>query len=323
MAPIVRRAAAAPPPQLVNFGDLDADYSAGGGLPEGDYRLTFDVMMEPPRKDGTQSNRQPRLGVLLTATPINAAGQDADEPKTKFYSFGGKAHLSYAPDPNTGKGIIAIPGGAGVQPSTKSNWAMLLKSMYDSGMPKGVFTNDVSVMDNVLVHMHEVPEPEERKSYGRTSKTGEAALDVEEERQGNGKVSIVSEIKGGVEWWEEAPAAAPAAPVRAAAKAPALAPKPAAAAARKPATAPAPPAAEEVDLSEVAINAVGEVLGTSPTGLSKVALKTKTFTFVKTASDDATAQAVIDTYFGTDADLNGLLNQLDYGVSGVMVKPTA
>lgn len=318
MAPIVRRTTSAPPPPpLVNLGDLDTDYSAGGGLPEGDYRLVFEVMMAPPPKD---SNRQalPRLGVMLTATPINAAGEDADEPKTKFYGFGSKAHLSYAPDPNTGKGIIAIPGGAGVQPTNKSNWAMLLKSLYDSGMPKGVFTNDFSVLDNILVHMHEVPEPEERKGYGKTSKTGEAALDVEEERQGNGKVTIVSEIKGGVEWWGEPEPAPVAAPVRAAAtKAPAakvplkVAPK----------TPPAP-AAEEVDLSEVAINAIGEVLGTSPNGLSKLALKTKTFTAVKTASDDATAQAVIDTYFASDAELNGLLNQLDYGVSGVMVKPT-
>lgn len=310
MAPIGKKAA---PSALVNIGDLDTDYSAGGGLPEGDYRLTFDVMMEPDRKDGQARKQQPRLGVLLTATPCNTTtGEAIDEPKTKFYSFGGKAHLSFAPDPNTGKGIVAIPGGAGAQPTNKSNWAYLLKSLYDSGMPKGIFTNDFTVLDDIWVHMHEVPEPEDRKSFKKTAATGEAALDGADEPQGNGKMSIVSEIKGGVEWWEgdAAPAAAKAGPKPVAAKA----------AAPKAKAAPAA-AAEEIDAAEAAVNAVGSVLEASPNGCAKLLLKTKTFTAVKEAHGDDMAQAVIDTYFGKDDDLNGLLNQLGYQVTGQQIKP--
>lgn len=300
---------------LVNIGDLDTDYSAGGGLPEGDYRLTFDVMMEPDRKDGQARKQQPRLGVLLTATPANTStGEPIDEPKTKFYSFGGKAHLSFAPDPNTGKGIVAIPGGAGAQPTNKSNWAYLLKSLYDSGMPKGIFTNDFSVLDDIWVHMHEVPEPEDRKSFKKTAATGEASLEAADEPQGNGKMSIVSEIKGGVDWWEgdAAPATpAPKAGPKAVVKPTAAAPK----------VKTAPAAAEEgVDTAEAAVNAVGSVLEAAPNGCAKLLLKTKTFSAVKEAHGDDVAQAVIDTYFGTDADLNGLLNQLGYQVTGQQIK---
>lgn len=310
MAPIKKPA----PSALVNIGDLDTDYSAGGGLPEGDYVLTFDVMMEPDRKDGVSRKQASRLGVLLTATPVNTTtGEPIDEPKTKFYSFGGKAHLSFAPDPNTGKGIVAIPGGAGAQPTNKSNWAYLLKSLYDSGMPKGVFTNDFTVLDNIWVHMHEVPEPEDRKSFKKSAATGEAALDTAEEPQGNGKMSIVSEIKGGVDWWE---AETPATPAPKAAG-----PKPVVKAVAPAKKAAAPAAAEEVDVAEAAINAIGSVIEASPNGVAKLLLKTKTFTAVKEAHGDDVAQAVIDGYFGSDADLNGLLNTLGYAVTGQQVKP--
>lgn len=311
MAPIKKAA----PSALVNIGDLDTDYSAGGGLPEGDYLLTFDVQMYQAQTQAGVKRGAERLGVMLSATPVNGSGEAIDEPKTKFYSFGSKAHLSFSPDPNTGKGIVAIPGGAGAQPTNKSNWAYLLKSLYDSGMPKGIFTNDFTVLDGMLVHMHEVPEPEERKSFKKTAATGEAALDGADEQQGNGKMSIVSEIKGGVEWWEgdavaAAPAAAKAGPKAVAAKA----------AAPKAKAAPAA-AAEEVDAAEAAVNAVGSVLEASPNGCAKLLLKTKTFTAVKGAHGDDMAQAVIDGFFGSDADLNGLLNQLGYQVTGQQIKP--
>lgn len=302
--PPVKKAAPVP---LVNIGDLDTDYSAGGGLPEGDYSLDFTVQMYQAQTQSGQNRGGERLGVMVEATPINGEGTAIDEAKTKFYSFGSKAHLSFAPDPNTGKGLVAVPGGAGAQLTNKSNWAYFLKSLYDSGMPKGVFTNDFSVLDGVQVHMHEVPEPEERKSFKRTAATGEAALDGGDERAGNGKMTIVSEIKGGVEWWgNETPA--PTGP-KAVAKAPTKAPTKAA------------PAAEAIDASEAAVNAVGSVLEGAPNGCAKLLLKTKTFTAVKEAHGDEMAQAVIDGYFGSDTDLNTLLNQLGYQVTGQQIKP--
>lgn len=326
MAPPVRGRATPPAVAPVNFGDLEADYSSGGGLPEGDYILEFIVQMYQAQNAAGQTFGKPRLGVMVHATPTDAEGTVIDEAKTKFYAMGGKAHLSFAPNPVTGKGLVAVPGGAGVSPTNKSNWALLLKSLYDSGMPKGVFTNDVTVLDGLWAHMHEVPEPEERKSYGKKgAKTGEAALEEEDEefRGGNGKVTIVSEIKGGVAWWTEGSAPAPAAP--------AVAPRPAV----KSTAIVAPPkagpkgvvkpqaAAPDVDLAEVATNAIAAVLETKAAGLPKLQLKTSTFGTVKAEHGDEMAQAVIDTYFGSDADLNSILNTLDYGVTGVQVKPIA
>lgn len=306
---------AAKPAALVNIGDLNTDYSSGG-LPEGDYSLQFTVQMYQAQTQAGVKRGAERLGVMVEATPVNGNGEPIEEPRTKFYSFGSKAHLSFAPDPNTGKGVVAVPGGAGAQPTNKSNWAYLLKSLYDSGMPKGVFTNDFTALDGIVVHMHEVPEPEERKSFKKTAATGEAALDADE-TQGNGKMSIVSEIKGGVEWWEgDATAAAPATPAAPKVAAPKAGPK---------VVAKTPPAAaaEETDLSEAAVNAIGTVLEGSPNGLAKLLLKTKTFTAVKAAHGDDVAQSVIDTYFGSDNDLNGLLNQLGYGVVGQQIKVQA
>jgi hypothetical protein len=98
--------------------------------------------------------------------------------------------------------------------------------MYDCGLPEGIFTNDLSVLDGIHVHTQNILEPEDRKGFG--SQTGEVA----EERR-SGLVPVVTEIKEDGKPWEGTggipEAAATPAPVKAGPKAvvkPAVAAKP-------------------------------------------------------------------------------------------------
>lgn len=306
-APIRRAPTAAPPPvEGINFGALNA-YSGGFTLPEGDYALEFEACMETLTEK--QSNRQPRLGVLITAHPL-----DGGEAVPQFLSMGGKAHLSFAPNPDTGKGFVQIPGGAGASLNNKTNWFIFLKSLYDSGMPEGTLINDFTAIDGVWVHTQQIPEPEDRKGFGG-AKTGEM-----EEQRTPGMIPVVTEIKEGGKPWEGTGGIGVApAPVKAGPKAVA---KPGA---KKAAPAPVVEAAEVTDetILDAAVQGITAVLEKSPAGCTRLLLRTQTFTAVQKAAGDDMAQAVIDTFFGSDAALNGPLAQLGYTVVGSSIKPAA
>src|ERR1700674_3567054 len=181
-----------------NFGD-ESSYSAGGGIPEGDYCWTDLTckMYQFNKADGTPAGPE-RVGIIITMVPITFSDKGvpsvSGEETTQSYSLGSKAHESWAPNPETGKGIVPIPGGPGTAPNNATNWHVLLKSLWDSGMPKGILKDDLSVVEGLWVHMANVPEPEERKGY--KSKTGEAAI-ADQPRT----IPVVSEIKdGGMPW---------------------------------------------------------------------------------------------------------------------------
>lgn len=329
MAPIKRPApAAAPEVEGINFGDID-NYAGGFTLPEGQYALELDVRMHAGTKaDGTPSGPQ-RLGVMLTAHPL--AGGD---PSSQFLSMGTNAHQSFAPNPTTGKGVVPVPGGPGANPNNKTNWFLFLKSLYDCGLPKGIFTNDLTTIDGIWVQTQNIPEPEERKGFG-TAKTGEADADKKDERK-PGLVPIVSEIldngkpwegSGGFDFAPAAPAAVPvrkgpiavASSARPAVAAPKVAPKrPVAAAAPAPVVEAA--AEGDEDVMTAAINGATAVLEKNPAGVSKLLMRTGTFKAVNEAAGPDMAQAVIDTFFGSDDDLNTVLGQLGYGVVGTTIK---
>lgn len=322
MAPVARRTAAAPPPvsEGVNFGDLGM-YAAGGGIAEGDYALEFTAQMFQAVKQNGVASGPPRLGVMITA---HSLVDPAAEPKTAFLSMGANADKSFAPNPDTGKGLVAVPGAQGTTLNNSTNWFHFMKSMYDCGLPVGIFSNDLTVLDGVHVHLTNIPEPEERKGFGQ-SKTGETQV---EERQ-NRTMPIVSEIKEDGKPWEgtggfeiAAPAAAPkVAPKKVAPKAPA------AAASRVAFTAPVAveeaAAQGEEEVLSAAVQATSSILEKSPAGVTKLLMRTGTFKAVNEAAGADMAQAVIDTFFGSDADLNGLMNQLGYGVAGTSIKPLA
>lgn len=287
----------------VSFGSL-SDYSSGGfTLAEGNYGLEFEVVMfQATDRDGNAKG-EARLGVQITAHPL--AGGD---PQQQFYSMGTKAHESFAPNPDTGKGIVAIEGGAGKSLSNQSNWALLLKSFYDSGLPEGVFTDDLSVLDGVHVHMQQVPEPESRKQI--SANTG----DVEQEKRKPGLVAIVTEIMDDGKPWEGTggiPTEKPKAKAKTAAKA---APK----AAPKAKAAPVVTDDEDEDTETVATAAIAEVLEDHPKGLPKLNLRTTVFKSVSTKKGATVAQDVAKV-FNSDATLNGLLAPLGFKVSGTLI----
>ncbi len=281
-----------------NFLDLGM-YAAGGGLPEGDYVWT-DLTIQMFAGFSQTSKGPSRLGCMITMKSLN--DQSAEE-RQQFYSFGSSADKSFAPNPETGKSIVAVPGGPGSTLNNSTNWALLLKSLYDSGLPVGIGTNDVSVFEGLHVHMMNIPEPAERAGF--QSKTGEAA----EERK-PGTVAIVSEIKDDGKPWEGTGglAAKPAAKAKAAKTV------------AKPAPEPEAESADE-DVEAAAMSAISTVIGKTPTGMPKLLLRTGTFTAVKNSSGPDMAQAVTDTYFATDDALNTLVGQVGYQLKNGQILP--
>lgn len=334
MSPVpARRAPASQPPAVegVNFGDLSF-YTQGGGFPEGDYCLYFETQLFQAQTAQGVSRGPARLGVMVTAHSLTEA---EEKPRTQFYSMGKNADKSYAPNAETGKGLIPVPGGPSSGPNNSTNWAIFLKSLYDAGLPQGVFTNDFTAIDGIHVHMQNTPEPEDRKAM--RSATSEA----QEEFKGSGMIAIVTEIKETGMPWEgtgglEAPAPAAAAPVRRAPAAPAqavgrvavAAPKAVAKPLARKAPAPPPPPVEEVvedgGVEGVAQQAVSALLEANPKGMSRLALKTGAFKAISLDENYGPdmATAVVDTYFVSDDALDSLIAPMGFSVQGTMVKVT-
>lgn len=311
------RKAVAPPPEVegINFGD-DSFYSGGSFTPEGDYILFFNVVNhQAVKKDGTNAG-PPRLGVMVDLYPMETPTED--KKLQKFYSMGANADKSFAPNA-TGKGLASIPGTSGSGLNDQTNWNMFRKSLLDSGLPQGIFTNDLTVLDGVWVHIQNVPEPEERKSIRSQAATGEAG--AEQQPMRNNLIPIVTEIKDEGKPWEgtggipaEAPAPTAAKPV---AKPPAKAPAKAAAPA---------PAAEVADgLEEVASAHITTVLTANPNGLAKLKLRNDTFAAAKKAKQESEGSQILDSYFGPGQEdaLNTILGNLGYQLKGAMVIPAA
>lgn len=325
MTPV--RRGAPPTATGINFIDDDNLYVGGGAIPEGDYALEFTVQMH----SGFSKTRvgQARLGVMVNAYSLTEGDQT---PKQFFLGFGKNVDKSFVPTAD-GKGIEPIPGGPSTTMNDQTNWNLFRQSMFDCGLPKGVASGSLTPLDGIWVHLTNVPEPESRKDMRKnTPKTGEVE---EEEIKSSGTVPVVSEIKDDGKPWEgtggfefqAAPAPAPAArPAARPGVRPAAAP-PARPAAVHPAgpRAVAPPAAVggEEDVQTAAINAVSRILEKRPQGATKLLIRTETFKIVGETNGPEMAQTVLDSYFGDDATLNGLLGQLGFVIAGIQVKPQA
>lgn len=294
----------------VSFGSLDM-YVAGGGLPEGDYIWKDCTVLnyQAPANQTTGKQSPARLGVMITLVPLGGGDE-----KTQFYSMGSKAHESFQPNPETGKGVVAVPGGPAHNFNSSTNWAILLKSLRDSGLPEGIFVNDISVLEGMHVHMANIPEPAERAGF--QSKTGEAA----EERKA-GTIAVVTEIKDDGKPWEGT-GGVPEETKAAAKPNGKVAPKAAAPVAKvapKAAPAAAPEPEVDTDVETAAISAISTVLEKFPKGCKKLVLRTSTFKAVNESEGAEMAQAVTNTYFVDDATLNGILGQLGFAVKGLDV----
>lgn len=313
-APATQNARAQAASDGVGFGDIGM-YAAGGFLPEGNYAMEHNVVMFAGQKATGAPTGPARLGVMLTAHSLT---DPAAEPRNQFLSMGTNAHLSFAPNPDTGKGIVPIPNAQGSVLNNSTNWFIYLKSMYDCGLPQGIFTGDISVLDGVWVHVQNIPEPEERKGYG--AKTAEAA----EERQAR-TIPIVTEIKDDGKPWEGTGGilAAGAAPIKANGGLKAPTPARVAAGAKVIAKAPVKPQVTEIteeDLAVIAGNGVTSVLEKNATGCTHLLLRTGTFKAVQASDGDDMAQLVLDTYFVSPDAINPILGQLGYVTDGKNVK---
>lgn len=297
-----------------NFGDA-ASYSKGGAFAEGDYCWTeLNVeMYQYRKKDGTDAGT-PKLCVVIHMVPLGG-GEEIIQP----YSLGSKAHESWAPNPVTGKGLVEVPGGPGTGINSSTNWSLLGDSLRDSGLPEGILVNDLSVLEGIHVHMINIPEPEGRKGF--QSQTGEAVP----EQRGPKTIAVVSEIKDDGKPWEGTggmpEAEAPKPPVKGVAK---PAGKPAAKVAAAVTKAPEPVAEEgEGDVQSAAISGVSKVLEAKPNGVPKLVLRTSTFKEVNAEHGQEMANQVINTYFGSDDALNGLLGEVGFVLANGQVKPAA
>jgi hypothetical protein len=286
-------------------------YTGGGGFAEGNYALEFDVLMYQPVSQAGMNMGPEKLAVRVTCHALPFS--DGEQPRLQYYSLGSKAHLSFAPNPETGKGLVAVPGGPATSLNDSTNWAVFLKSLHDAGMPEGTFSNDISVLDGIHVHMQNQPEPESRKSM-RNSKTGEAA----EEIKNSGFIAVVSEILPGGAPWEDGGGLPGSEPVKTApAKA---APKAAAKAAPKAAVVTAP-AGDEDDIETAALAGVSAMLEANPKGMKKLPLRGGVFKHLNAQYGNDITQAVIATYFTTDEKLNELLGPVGFVVKGTDVVP--
>lgn len=340
-APARRAAAptrqAAPAAPAVNFGE-SSFYSGMMMMPEGDYALYHDIRMHAfTKKDGVTKGVED-LGVMVTAYPLNGG-----EPHEQFYRMGRKAKESFAPNMalvvtdadgvERCKGIQAIPGSSGTGLSGMTNWDLYRKSLLDCGLPEGVFTNDISVLDGLWAHIQNQPAPAERKQFG--SKTAER--EGEEEQKGPDLVPVVTEILQGGEPWngggglpDAASAPAPKAPAArpAAARAAAPAARTAAPARRAPAPAPveeeeaAEEAAGEVteeSVAQAALEGITAVLEKDGKPM-KIKVKTGTFSHVQKLYGDEMAQAVSET-LNDEGQLKQLMASAGYKLVGAQFVP--
>jgi len=318
----------------VNFGDPSM-YSGASFIPDGDYCMTFDAVLHTAVDKNTGVARgKARLGVMVNFYPLSNLTEEGK--LQQFYSMGSKAHESFAPNPETGKGFVPVPGAKGGSFNDKTNWMMLLNSLWQSGMPVEVLSNDFTTIDGVWAHVTNVDEPAERATY--KSNTAE----IQQEERKPGKVAVVSLILEGGAPWEggggfEAPAATPpvqAPPVRPGprpvpAVAPVAATRPAGprpvVAAPRTAPAPAPPPASaqtEQDLRTEAITSISDVLTKKPNGLPRLLLRNETVKYFDVNGKSTVGAAVIAAYFepsGADA-LQSLLGEMGYFVDGAQVK---
>ncbi len=295
-----------PPAELDLF---DPNFYTGGnfGLPEGNYALFFQVQMH----DGFGEKKGPaRLGVMIR--PVSIDNPD-EEIHPQFYGFGKKAHESYAPHPDTGKSIVAIPGGPGGGLQKGTNWDFFRQSLVDSGLPKGVGSNNFEELDGIWVHTVRVPEPEERKSF--QSATSEA----QQQKTGDGKIAVVSEILDGGKPWEGTGGVPKKGKgtVKPKVNGAPVAGKPVA----------VPPPVSKVNPNEAvkdaASNGLAEILGQegNEAGMLWNKLKTAAFAHItKTYSGDM-AQAVTDEFFSNDAGITMILAELGYAKTGLKVTP--
>lgn len=286
-----------------NLGVLE-DYQQGFTVPEGDY-IFKDINIIMFEGFGDKKFDKATLSVMIDLVSLN---EPTAEVRQVPYGLGKSADLSWAPNPEDGKSIVPVEGGPGSKLTEGTNWIILLKSLYDAGLPAGIFTDNVTPLIGTHVHMMNVPPPAERQGFGGTQ-TGESSGPPKKPRD----ILIVSEIKDDGKPWEGTGGIPEDKPKKTLGKpAPKLV-KPAA----KKEPEPEPDGDDEAILT-AAVNSISSVLEKNPKGLPKLALRTQVFSATKKAEGDDMAQAV-QNLMTDDTQVTSILEQLGYTVKGVQV----
>jgi hypothetical protein len=310
--------AATPEVTGVNFLNPDF-YTGGGGIPPGPYALEFFVQMFQAKDKTGRSNFDARLGVRVRAHSLTDPDKRGDNAYEQFYSMGTDAHKSFQPNPHTGKSLVAVPGGPASTLPRLTNWDVLLKSLYDSGLPAGIAINDISVLDGVHVTMSQIPEPEERKSFATPGN------EADTQRKGGGRISVVSEIHEDGKPWEGTGGIPGVETDKGQSKSTGKA----VTTISDKSTKPAADKSDEQDVLTAATSAASDVLNSiNPVtkksnleGMTHLAFRTGMFSLVRKTYGDDMAQAVADTYFGSTDAVNELLNSHGYESDGKVVSP--
>ena len=300
-----------------------ANYSGGGSvLPAGRYAMYHEFMADNPERKGKPGQaHQPWLGVMLTAYDL---GNPSAEPKKQFLSMGQKAHLSFMPD-ETGKRLVAVPGGPAPDLNNKTNWSFYLKSMQDSLLPPGL-SADLTVIDGIHVRTSTMDEPSDRASFGQGTKN---AMNEDEETEAAGpakprelkKIPIVIEIlQTGMPW--AGTGGVPDAPIPdgegAGGPAP-LTPKgaaPAAPAAAEEAATELPDGVTMEDLAEAVEGAFVKILAKNKTGLAMAAARVSVHEeLTKEKYEEESITLCIDHCVDNKANLAIILSKLGYKVA--------
>jgi hypothetical protein len=259
-------------------------------------------MFQPTKADGTVVGPA-RLSIKLDLEPPNGA-QNPEEKRSQYYSLGTSAHLSFSPDPETGKRLVLVPNGPSPEYRESTNAHMLIKSLWDTGMPQDFLVDsDLTALEGIITHMRGMPEPEERKAFA--SSTSEVQMG-----QPDRKIPVVMEVK--VAPWLQLRAIIPA-------NAAISRLVPAATPAKKvngpatPNTAPALTVAD-MDLESLASETIAHVIeDAGGQGMKKMTLRTGCF---KALGDHPQKRQILDTYLDNEENLAALLNTMGFAVNG-------
>lgn len=289
-------------------------YSEGGGVPEGDY-VWSDIVFANHTGFGEQKYAA-RLGAVIT---LQSLTNPTAKPFKKFYSMGESAQKSFAPDPDTnGRSLVSIPQAKDKTLSAKSSWAILLQSLYQSGLPAEIVDDSVEPIIGIHVHMQDQPTPESWSDRG-ASTAEKTSDDVKIPKT----ISVVSLIHEDGKPWEGTGGVtkAAAATVKAAVKPNgAVKATPKAVVKATPAPEPEPEVeAADDDLTSLASDIATTILSSknAANGCKRMYLKTQVFTKLKASHGEDTAQAVSSSHFETDELINDIIKPLGYEVSGV------
>lgn len=331
---------AAPPPPVqsggsVNFLGDDTFYFGGLGLPEGDYVTYYHTQIfQPTKQNGQPSGTPAFLAVMLTPYPINKAGEIGEPMEAIPLGCGRKAHLSFMPSADS-KGFEPVPGGPSGGLAGSTNWNLFRSSLKECNGGPLPASNDLSVIDGVWVHIQNIPEPEERKNFGKGRKTeaqilAEANGEVVEETQDRGPkmVPTVTEILEGGKPWEGGGGLGQVAPAPVAVARPAVVGHPVVTvpARRSPVPPPPPPPVEEEaalsdeDLAIIAMQGATDYLTATAKAANwsgtSIQLRTGVFAAVAKAQGNDIANAVLEMYFGSEENVNVLINPLGFKQAG-------